>query len=354
MEFANFTFIMTEECNFRCSYCRQKKEKKSIDVPTIEKAVDFFFPFFKPECYVNFYGGEPLLVFEQVKQVIHAIQEKNNGNRKIHYTISTNGSLIDDEVLQFLKRNKFSLLLSFDGLVQDISRKKGSFQQIVSTIEKLKKNPIVSLVTNSVFTPDTVEHISKSIQFIIEMGVPNIRLSLSTYPSWESQSLLRLKKELASLRKFSLELYKETNSIPLNYLKRKARKGLFRCAAGWDRMTLTPDGKLWGCHILPNYFNEKEETKEYLKYCFGDLDYFIKEYGQVYPEVLANYSNLQMEYFYTSDSWCLVCEDLEQCSVCPFDAAYATSIIGRIPSWICQIRKIFHRERELFWDELEN
>lgn len=355
MEFSSFTFIVTEECNFKCSYCYQKKGKKYIDVSTIEKALDFFFPFLTEECCINFYGGEPLLAFEKIRGAVSYIQDKNRKLKKqVQYSIAINGSLINDDILHFLNQYKFSLLLSFDGFAQDISRKRGSFRQIVSIIEKLLKSPDIDLEINSVFTPATVGYLSKSIQFIIELGVPNIALSLSKISPWEHSSILQLKKELVSLKGFILSFYKRTASIPLVNFRRNSRKGIFVCFPGQNHMTLIPDSILWGCNLFPDYFKGKEGTREYLKYCFGDLDTFIENYERIYPEILSNFSNLRMDYYYTSDTFCMQCDELKECEVCPMDAAFSSSIIGKIPVWTCEIKKIFRKEKKLFWKELES
>ena len=55
MEISNFTFIVTDDCNFNCSYCMQKKEKKNMDNTTIRTAVDFFYSFLKSDkIYIMF------------------------------------------------------------------------------------------------------------------------------------------------------------------------------------------------------------------------------------------------------------------------------------------------------------
>ena len=354
MEFSKFTFILTEECNYSCSYCYQKRGEKKVDVSTVENATDFFLPYLTDYSNISFTGGEPLLAFDQIKKAVDYIQVKNRTfHKKIHYYITTNGSLINGDILEFLNQYKFSLVLSFDGFAQDISREKGSFKQIVSIIEKILKSPYIDLETNSVFTPATVRYLSKSIQYLMELGISNINIALSKIPPWDSSSLLRLKKELVSLKEFILSFYKKTETIPLSSFRRNFRKGIFACAAGKNRMTLAPDGKLWGCYLFSEYFKGKEGALEYRRYCFGELDSFIENHEKIYHKVLANYSNLRMDKFYSEDSFCKKCPELEECGICPVDAAFSCSVIGKIPRWTCEIKKIFRREKKLFWRELD-
>jgi len=352
MQLSIFTLVWTEACNFRCSYCYKKKGDASIDLSTAIKAVDFFAPFFAPECQINFYGGEPLLAFGKIKKLVRLVEEKNKSRGKqIHFCISTNGSLIDDLILEFLSRYKFSLLLSFDGLAQEISRKKGSFKRTVAVLKKIMKNPEIELMTNSVFTAETVKYLSDSIKFIAKLGAPNIGFSLASCPPWDRSSLLELKKELASLREFILASYEKTEAFPLIDFRKDTEKGVFGCFAGQDRLTLTPDGRLWGCHLFPDYCGGNEGTREQSQYCFGDLDRFIKSHKSIYPRVLSNYSRLRMDYFRTPQIFCHLCPELEDCSVCPVDAAVSGQAMGRIPDWICRQNKIFRQEKELLWKE---
>jgi len=354
MEFSGFTFIVTEECNFSCSYCHQIKGKKRISLSTIEKALDFFFPFLSEECYINFYGGEPLLAFDRIKHAVSTIQEKNKRLKKhVQYSMTTNGSLINQDILRFLNEHKFLLLLSFDGLAQDVSKKSGSFERIVSIIRKTLKYPDIDLETNSVFTPATVRYLSRSIQFIGELGVPNIDLSLDKISPWDSSSLRQLEKELRILREFLLSSYEDTESIPLVDFRSRPKKDIFCCFAGKDRMAITPDGELWGCCLFPDFFKGKEQTTDYKKYCFGDLDSFVENHGTAYPEILSNFSTLRTDHFFTPKISCILCDDLEECGVCPLDTVFSGSITKKIPLWICEIKKIFRNEKRLLWKELE-
>ncbi len=354
MELSSFTVFVTEDCNYNCSYCYQKKRKKYIDKFTVEKSLDFFMPFLKEGSYINFYGGEPLLAFDKIQHAVRYIQEINrNKNRWIKYTMSTNGSLINREVLQFLDLYKFSLLLSFDGIAQDMARKKNSFKQIVSVIDRLLENSNIDLETNSVFTPETIGYLSKSIQFIVELGIPNIRISLCQVSSWDPSSLVRFRDELTSLRKFMLSLHQKNRKVPLVHFRKDFSRGIFSCYAGKDRLAITPDGQLWGCHLFLDYFKGKEKKEEYNKYCFGNLNSFIQGHENIYPEILSNYSNLRMSHFYTQDASCISCEEVKECRVCPMGNLFSGSDIRVIPSWICETHKIFRQERKYFWEELE-
>jgi len=345
--------MVTDDCNFRCSYCPQSKQNLYLNDAIADKAVDFFTPFFAHPCYINFYGGEPLLGFDRIRHVVECLSRiERRSNNKFLYTITTNGSLIDDEVLRFFGQNKFSLVMSFDGLAQDISRQKGSFDRIVPVIKKLLSSPNVQIMVNSVFTPDTVDFLSKSVQFIMEMAVPNIDFTVSGILPWDELSILKLSRELVRLRKFTLKFFEETGTIPVEIFRERIRKASYCCNAGLNRMALAPDGMLWGCPAFHNYFHERESSQEYLKYSFGDLEYFIARHRTIYPKILKNYSCLRQDRYFTARMACAFCSELEECDACPIYSAFSTSNIGEIPEWICKIKKIFRQERGSFRADL--
>ena len=355
MQFSSLTFVVTEDCNFRCSYCYQQKRNRFLDISKVEEALDFFYPFLKEECYIHFYGGEPLMAFDLIQDTLDCIQELNgSGNKTFRYTISTNGSLLTDEILDFLSRHNFSVLLSFDGLAQDLTKQEGSFERIVANIKRLLKTPDIELETNSVFTPETIGLLSRSIQLISELGVQKIDYALAQTCPWEQSKKIQLQRELTRLRKWLLSHYKKTGNMPLRKYKDKPSRAIFRCDAGRNRLALTPEGKLWGCTLFADYFKGKEKTDKYAEYCFGDLQSFVKQHKTIYPEVFKNYSNLRTDRFYTSDKPCKECSDLYFCGACPVDNLYFSSDIKEVAGWKCEIKKISRANKLLFWEEFEN
>ncbi|MFQ6037317.1 MAG: radical SAM protein, partial [Candidatus Aminicenantales bacterium] len=104
MELSSLTLFVTNACNFDCVYCYQKKGRNTIEHRTLERALDFFLPFLTRYPHINFYGGEPLLAFDRIVQAVHYCESQaNRSRRRFRYSITTNGSLVDDEVLGFLR-----------------------------------------------------------------------------------------------------------------------------------------------------------------------------------------------------------------------------------------------------------
>jgi hypothetical protein len=118
-------------------------------------------------------------------------------------------------------------------------------------------------------------------------------------------------------------------------------------------MALSPDGKLWGCCFFADFYRDKPEREGRLRFCFGDLEDFIKNNEQTYSRVLPHYDLLRMDHFSTPQELCMTCPYVKDCAVCPLDAATGSSVVGVIPAWVCQTQKIILEQKSLFWNELE-
>jgi uncharacterized protein len=113
---------LTEQCNMRCDYCpysgnsktERKHSNKRMTLETARKAVDFFVHRCKPQTnvYVTFYGGEPLLEFRLLQDTIEYAKSLRNN---IGFSFTTNGTLFNDEIIQYLIVNNVGLSISFDG-----------------------------------------------------------------------------------------------------------------------------------------------------------------------------------------------------------------------------------------------
>jgi uncharacterized protein len=355
MKFSNLAFIVTDDCNFNCSYCILKKEKKYMKHSTIEKAITFFYPFLQENAYIIFYGGEPLLAFDQIKHAVSLLQEKEKtGEKNLNFSITTNGSLVSDEILDFFNSHCFNMLLSFDGQAQEICRQPGSQNFTRKLIRGINSDsyPNIEFSTNSVFTPATVSHLSQSLRSIIEMGVTEVRLSLAEDQSWDETALMVLENELERLKDFLISYYKERRIIPLiNFRPSKpSTRGMkfFSCDGGRQRMAIGPGGELWGCLVFHGYLKDIQENNDFDTYSFGKLDHFIENHETIYPEVLSNYTVLRQDCFFTGKQFCFLCKEVENCGICPVSAAHSTAFIGKIPTWMCDLKRILKKEKEKF------
>jgi len=303
--------------------------------------------------FLNFYGGEPLLNFDLIEKTLSFLEDKNRELKKRgSYSLTTNGSLLTEKTIRFLNEHKFFVVLSFDGLAQEQQRKKGTFESTVSLIKKILKSPGIKIQVNSVFTPQSVHALSESIKLAIDLGLPEINYSLSILEPWDRISLLNLRDEIRELRKILVAHYRRKRVIPVMDFREKPGRGVFYCAAGKDRLAVTPDEEVWGCQLFPEYFKVRKNSAEFKKFFFGTLDNFIANYKNIYARIYRNYTWLSTDNYSTAAMDCYLCPELEDCQVCPVNAAFSGSPLAKIPDYVCEIQRIKAEEKKKFRDEI--
>jgi len=153
---AKMTLQLTQACNLRCSYCvysdinnesQRTHSAKRMSFETAKKAVDFLWEHSVDSQSVNigFYGGEPVIEFNLMKQVVEYAEELFFGKR-ITFSITTNGTLFNDEIIEYLVKHDINLAVSLDGPeeIHNKSRRfaangQGSFQMVSENMERLRK-----------------------------------------------------------------------------------------------------------------------------------------------------------------------------------------------------------------------
>ena len=145
---------ITQNCNLRCEYClysggykTRKHQNKRMNWITAKEAIDFLKAHSneKKKVYIAFYGGEPLLEFELIRKCVHYAQSIMPG-KEIEYSMTTNGTLLNKEVIEYLVKNNFKITVSIDGPkeVHDRSRHfadtdKGSFDVILENLRYFRE-----------------------------------------------------------------------------------------------------------------------------------------------------------------------------------------------------------------------
>lgn len=149
------TLEVTQQCNLRCRYCiysdkyyyTRKHSFKSMDFCIAKKAIDYFLAHSSKskQIYIGFYGGEPLLNFGLIKSIVDYTNNKLKQQREISYTVTTNGTLLDDRKIKFFVNNDFNMLVSLDGPIEIHDRNRiyrngrGSYKTIIGNLRKIKE-----------------------------------------------------------------------------------------------------------------------------------------------------------------------------------------------------------------------
>lgn len=150
------TLQLTQQCNFRCKYCvysedvnkRQRAHSdKTMSFETAKRAIDFLWEHSvdSESVAIGLYGGEPLLQFPLVRQIVEYSKTRFSG-KSLYFSMTTNGSLLTDDIVDFLEENNINLLISMDGpkSINDQNRVfrngKGTFDVVAANFERIKKS----------------------------------------------------------------------------------------------------------------------------------------------------------------------------------------------------------------------
>lgn len=354
MKLKGLTFILTEECNWRCSYCYQPRGKARISKAALSRACDLLFSSLGDPCLISFYGGEPLLVPDLIRHVVGELQRRNRpGRKRIRYLLTTNGSRLRPGIIDFLGEHRFEVLLSFDGPAQEEERRAGSLPKMNILLDRLLHSSILRVGTNSVFTPRSAGRLSESLRDLACRGVPEILFTLCARSSWDGRARRTVENELDKLRVWLLGFYRANGTVPLAPFSQQRNSGVFSCSAGRDRLALAADGTLWGCYLFGDYFQSRGDDPQFQDYCFGRLDDGRALAGCRFRQTQRNYARLTMDGRRAGSSPCLLCDNLEDCRVCPAAAAFSSRSIGLISEDTCWSSRLFIRQRRLFWREIE-
>jgi len=147
---ANIALFVTQECNLRCIYCYGSGGSYGsggyMTRGTAFRSVDWLIEQSesKKKLKISFFGGEPLLNFTLMKDVVqYALKRGNESGKEFDFGLTTNATLLDDGNIAFLKEHKINPLVGFDGPkeLQDRQRPfqsgKGSYDAIMPKIKKL-------------------------------------------------------------------------------------------------------------------------------------------------------------------------------------------------------------------------
>ncbi len=346
-------FHLTSDCNLSCSYCYQKRRPERLAFEKAARCLETFSEDLRPGFSVGFYGGEPLLELDAIRAIVAFIRDRPElSGKRPRYLVSTNGVLLDGKTIDFFAANRFSVSLSHDGTAQEITRPSRANSRVLENLERMTKADGLELETNSVFTPATVGEMFGSARFLLEKGVRRCLLSYSVTAVWSGSDIGRMAEQLREIRVYLTTVYRRTRAVPVTNFAEPLRRCLFRCTAGWDRLALAADGKLWGCRVFADFFSDRPEHPEAASYCFGPIDDVALEPSLESERVRSRYVSLSQQAFTAGGRSCGRCSRLWECSTCPAAGAFATGTVGRLPDWICGMKLAWSREIRAFRKEL--
>ncbi len=260
-------------CNLNCSYCfasqgRYSGERAVMSFETGKRALDFLIENSgsRRNLEVDFFGGEPLMNFDVVKQLVaYARSVEKEKGKNFRFTLTTNGMLIDDDVIDFANRECSNVVLSLDGRKEIHDRYRvdyagnGSWDRIVPKFQKLvEARGGKNYYMRGTFThanPDFLEDIRTMLDLgFTELSMEPVVCAPSDPSALTEEDLEIVMRQYEQLAELMWERQKEGRPFTFYHYMIDLSGGpciykrISGCGSGTEYMAVTPWGDLYPCH----------------------------------------------------------------------------------------------------------
>lgn len=298
---------MTNDCNLACPYCYVQKDTTYMTFEVGKKAIDYChnnlvtirnkYKGLESKCIYNgddnklrstvsFFGGEPLLNFEVLAQIVEYAEETYPGDW--YFNLTTNGILLTEKICQFLSKYNFYICLSWDGVKEDQDRQRpyrysnqSSYDILMQKIQILLNNgPYSELLIRSTITQDNIKNFYKSYKLFESYNFDKFAFDLEYFTIWNEDNLSILQQELEKIYRDRALLYWQGNPPKIDFcLSTEVLKEYFQgqlelllgipiyikkeptiytnCGYGLETVVINGKGNFYPCHEEPDFFNPK-------------------------------------------------------------------------------------------------
>ncbi|MBR6282446.1 MAG: thioether cross-link-forming SCIFF peptide maturase [Lachnospiraceae bacterium] len=261
-------------CNLSCKYCFAEeglyhgKKAELMPYEVGKQALDFLVANSgnRRNLEVDFFGGEPLLNFDVVKQLVEYGRElEKTHDKHFRFTLTTNGVLLNDEIMEFANREMDNVVLSIDGrkeihdMMRPFQRGDGSYDIILPKFQKFADSRgQQKYYARGTFTHNNLDF-SKDVLHLADLGFKQISVEPVVAQATDDYALREedLPKLFEEYDKLAAEMVKrhgtdkdftffhfmiDLEGGPCVY------KRLSGCGSGTEYMAVTPSGELYPCH----------------------------------------------------------------------------------------------------------
>ena len=260
------------DCNLRCRYCfadegAYHSAREFMSEETAKKAIDFLIENSgkRKVLEVDFFGGEPLMCLQTIKNVVVYAREKGDkAGKKFLFTTTTNALLLDDDAIDFFNREMENVVLSLDGRkeVHDAIRKtvngKGSFDYVIDHVKKfVRSRGDKSYYVRGTFTAKNLDF-SEDVIFLAENGFDSISMEPVVTEiddlAIKKEHLPQVLNEYERLCDRYLGKYEKGEGFNFFHFNIDLEGGVClqkkvsACGAGNEYFSVVPNGDIYPCH----------------------------------------------------------------------------------------------------------
>ena len=262
------------DCNLRCKYCFADEgeyhgARSVMSAEVGKKAIDFVIEKSGPRknIEVDLFGGEPLMAFDTIKEIVeHAKVQEKLHNKSIRFTMTTNATLLNDEIMKYMDENMGNIVLSIDGRksVNDKVRVRadgtGSYDRILPNIKKMvdMRDKSKAYYVRGTFTRENTDFF-EDIKHMADLGFKEISIEPVVLPkehvlSLREEDLPVIFEQYDKLYKDMLQRHADGNEFKFYHFNIDLKGGpcvykrISGCGAGHEYIAVTPDGDIYPCH----------------------------------------------------------------------------------------------------------
>lgn len=264
---------IAHDCNLACQYCfaeegEYKGSRELMSLSVGKKALDFLIAHSgeRRNLEVDFFGGEPLLNWEVIKELVRYGREQEAlYHKRFRFTLTTNGVLLNDEIMEFANREMANVVLSIDGRkevhdsMRPFSKGAGSYDLILPKFQKFANaRKQENYYVRGTFTRHNLDF-SKDVLHLADAGFRQISVEPVVAPVTEEYAIRledvpRICQEYDLLAKEMIKREKEGRGFQFFHFMIDLTGGpcvykrLSGCGSGTEYLAVTPKGDLYPCH----------------------------------------------------------------------------------------------------------
>ena len=327
---------VTKTCNMACSYCYEegliREDTGVCEIDYIEKTIEFIntmcYTTASKKIFIKFFGGEPLIKFPFIKKFVEIANEKIDDKITPFYSITTNGTLMTDDMLIWLKKNNVECALSIDGdeEIYSINRRyknrSSAWRDVDDLIPRLF-DASLKLSARVTYNSKTVSKLSSSCEYLINRGFTVLKVVPDYFDSeWSDKSLEILEgqlREIDKIRNIRKNAYINLDDDELFI----GRRG---CAGGYSMFSIDLGGNVYPCTYVM-------DDKQFL---LGN----IENVSEIEPRYTDGTSLNRED--------CVGCRYFKCCksASCLYGNYKMTGYLNKTNSFFCGYRKILYRINE--------
>lgn len=261
-----YIIYLTEKCNLNCTYCYENKRNKDILFDSIKKLIDYEIERKEKYAIIDFYGGEPLLKKDVIRDTIEYIKTKKSKTR-FYYGITTNGTLLDDEFIKYMSKNNFvNIAYSIDGTeeTQNLNRQTIYGEETFKIVEKNAKKLLKTFddaIAMTVVTKNNLLRLSENVKYLFELGFKTINLLFDYSQDWNDEDLKDIIEQYGKVTQIYEEKILQEDDVQIPVIDDKIKTYIDEkyncnenCILGKSTIVVGVDGNFYPCiQFVNNY-----------------------------------------------------------------------------------------------------